>query len=116
MVGELLQALRGLRLTWEDDSVSWKGGESGQFKVNEAYSWLDRPMEVNFPKNKIWVGRVPTKIMFVAWEATWGKILTLYRLQKRGWQFPNGVFCVLAKWKVWIIYLFIVQWLECFGT
>ena len=60
-------------------------GEMGQFRVKEAYSPLDRPLEVVFPKNKIWVERVPTKIMFFAWEATWGKILTLDRLQKRGW-------------------------------
>ncbi|WKA05686.1 hypothetical protein VitviT2T_023635 [Vitis vinifera] len=85
LVGELLQALRGARISWEDDSVFWKGGGSGQFRVKEAYSWLDRLMDVNFPKNKIWVGRVPTKIMFFTWEATWGKILTLDRLQKRGW-------------------------------
>ena len=30
--------------------------------------------------------------MFFAWEATWGKILTLNRLQKRGWQLPNRCF------------------------
>ena len=84
LVGELLQALRGVKITWEDDSVFWKGGGSGQFRVKDAYSWLDRSMDVNFPKNKIWVGRVPTKIMFFTWEATWGKIFTLDRLQKRG--------------------------------
>ncbi|RVW49106.1 hypothetical protein CK203_084426 [Vitis vinifera] len=83
LVGELLQALRGVRISWEDDSVFWRGGGSGQFRVKDAYNWLDRPMEVNFPKNRIWVGRVPTKIMFFTWEATWGKILTLDRLQKR---------------------------------
>ncbi|RVW81724.1 LINE-1 retrotransposable element ORF2 protein [Vitis vinifera] len=92
MVGELLQALRGFRITWEEDSVSWKGGGSGQFRVKDAYSWLDRPMDVIFPKNKIWMERVLTKIMFFAWEATWGKILTLDRLQKRGWQLPNRCF------------------------
>ena len=36
--------------------------------------------------------RVPTKIMFYTWEATWGKILTLDRLQKRGWQLTNRCF------------------------
>ena len=30
--------------------------------------------------------------MFFAWEATWGKILTLDRLQKRGWKLPNRCF------------------------
>ncbi|WKA09925.1 hypothetical protein VitviT2T_027534 [Vitis vinifera] len=92
LVGELLQALRGVRISWEDDSVFWKGGGSGKFRVKEAYSWLDRPMDGNFPKNRIWVGGVPTKIMFFTWEATWGKILTLDRLQKRGWQLPNRCF------------------------
>ena len=52
----------------------------GQFRVKEAYSPLDRPLEVVFPKNKIWVERVPTKIMFFAWEATWEKIMTLDKL------------------------------------
>ena len=27
LVGELLQALRGVKISWEDDSVFWKGGE-----------------------------------------------------------------------------------------
>ena len=36
--------------------------------------------------------RVPTKVAFFAWEATWGKVLTLDRLQRRGWQFPNCCF------------------------
>ncbi|KAJ9687212.1 hypothetical protein PVL29_015890 [Vitis rotundifolia] len=92
MVGELLQALRDFRIVWEDDSVFWKGGGSGQFRVKDAYSWLDRPTNVIFPKNKIWMERVPTKISFFAWEATWGKIWTLDRLQKRGWQLPNRCF------------------------
>ena len=36
--------------------------------------------------------RVPTKLAFFAWEAAWGKVLTLDRLQKRGWQLPNRCF------------------------
>ncbi|RVW67179.1 hypothetical protein CK203_062497 [Vitis vinifera] len=28
--------------------------------------------------------RAPTKVAFFAWEATWGKVLTLDRLQRRG--------------------------------
>ncbi|RVX07022.1 hypothetical protein CK203_030473 [Vitis vinifera] len=52
MVGELLQVLRGFRITREEDSVCWKGGGSGQFKVKDAYNWLDRPMDVVFPKTK----------------------------------------------------------------
>ena len=42
-----------------------------------------------FPKNGIWVENVPTKLAFFAWEAAWGGVLILDRLQKRGWQLPN---------------------------
>ena len=42
-----------------------------------------------FPKKAIWVENVPSKLAFFAWEATWGRILTIDRLQKRGWQILN---------------------------
>ena len=45
-----------------------------------------------FPTKCVWVDKVPTKAAFFAWEAAWGKILTLDRLQKRGWQLPNRCF------------------------
>ena len=80
LVGNLLHVLRGYRLTLEDDSVSWKGGRNGQFGVKEAYNLLVNPNDTSFPKNCIWVDRVPTKVAFFAWEATWGKVLTLDRL------------------------------------
>ncbi|RVX07434.1 putative ribonuclease H protein [Vitis vinifera] len=113
IVGEGGWNLRFIR-DFNDWEVGLVGG-SGQFRVKDAYSWLDRPMEVNFPKNRIWVGRVPTKIMFFTWEATWGKILTLDRLQKRvarelwdlvlglvgvKWVFPKSVKEVLYSWGV----------------
>ena len=36
--------------------------------------------------------KVPTKVVFFAWETMWEKILTLDRLQKRGWHLPNRCF------------------------
>ncbi|RVX06529.1 hypothetical protein CK203_023740 [Vitis vinifera] len=53
------------------------------------------------------VDRVPTKVAFFAWEATWEKVLTLDRLQKRGlqlpnyvkWVFPETVKKVLISWR-----------------
>ena len=45
-----------------------------------------------FPIKGIWVHCVPTKATFFAWEATWGKILTLDELQRRGWHLPNRCF------------------------
>ena len=32
---------------------------------------------------------VPSKVAFFVWEAAWGKVLTLDKLQRRGWQLPN---------------------------
>ena len=36
--------------------------------------------------------RVPTKVAFFTWKATWGKVLTLDRFQIRGVQLPNCCF------------------------
>ena len=122
----LLHVLRGYRLTLEEDSVSWKGGSNGHFRVKEAYSLLVNPIDTVFPKNCIWVGRVPSKIAFFAWEATWGKVLILDRLQKRGWQISNCCFlcgceeeivnhilihCIVARvlWEI-VLILFGIQW------
>ena len=126
MVGELLRALRGQRITLEEDSISWKGGKNGQFGVKYAYSLLISPIVSVFPKNGIWVDRVPTKLAFFVWEAAWGKVLTLNRLQKRGWQLPNQCFlsgseeenvnhllihCTVARvlWEI-VLGLFGAQW------
>ena len=92
MIGDLLYVLRGYRPSLEEDSVFWKGERSGQFRVKEAYSLLVNPNDIVFPSSYIWVATVPTKVVFFAWEATWGRVLTLDRLQKRGWQLPNCCF------------------------
>ncbi|RVW52750.1 putative ribonuclease H protein [Vitis vinifera] len=92
MVGDLLHTLRGHRPSLEEDSVMWRQGRNGLFRVKEAYRLLDKPNATTFPSRSIWVDRVPTKVCFFAWEATWGKVLTLDRLQIRGVQFPNCCF------------------------
>ncbi|RVW26393.1 putative ribonuclease H protein [Vitis vinifera] len=92
MVGNLLVELREYRVTLEEDSVFWKEGKDGLFKVKKAYSVLANTEGAEFPHSNVWVDRVPTKIAFFAWEAAWGKVLTLDRLQRRGWQFPNRCF------------------------
>ena len=92
MVGDLLHMLRGHRLSLEEDSVFWRQGRNGQFRVKEAYSLLTNPNDTGFPSRSIGVARVPTKVAFFAWEATWGKVLTLDRLQRRGVQLPNCYF------------------------
>ena len=84
--------LRDYKLSSDEVSVFWKGGGNGIFGVKEAYKLLVAPNDFAFPKKCIWVDKVPTKAAFFAWEATWGKILTLDRLQKRGRQLPNRCF------------------------
>ena len=92
MVGNLLVELREYRVTLEEDSVIWKEGDDRLFKVKKVYSVLANTEGAEFPYSNVWVDRVPTKIVFFAWEAAWGKVLTLDRLQRRGWQFLNRCF------------------------
>ena len=83
MIGNLLHVLRDYKPSMEEDSVCWKGGRNGKFRVKEAYRLVVRPNDIVFPSRCIWVDSVPTKVAFYAWEATWGRVLTLDRLQKR---------------------------------
>ncbi|RVX18958.1 Transposon TX1 uncharacterized 149 kDa protein [Vitis vinifera] len=91
-LGELLQLLRDLRTSLEEDAVIWKGESHGLFRIKDAYKCLAGPNVISFPKKGIWVDKVPTKVAFFAWEASWEKVLTLDKLQRRGWQFPNRCF------------------------
>ena len=84
LVDELLQILRNQRITLEEDLALWKGGKNGKFGVKDAYGLLTSHSTSLFPKKGIWVENVPSKLAFFAWEATWGRILTIDRLQKRG--------------------------------
>ncbi|RVW75000.1 LINE-1 reverse transcriptase-like [Vitis vinifera] len=84
MVDELLQILRSQRITLEEDLALWKGGKNGKFEVKEAYELLISHSTLLFPKKGIWVENVPSKLAFFVWEATWGRVLMLDRLQKRG--------------------------------
>ncbi|RVW16745.1 hypothetical protein CK203_076449 [Vitis vinifera] len=92
MIGNLLHVLRDYKPSMEEDSVCWKGGRNDKYRVKEAYRLVARPNDIGFPSRCIWVDSVPTKVAFYAWEATWGRVLTLDRLQKRGWQLPNCCF------------------------
>ncbi|RVW12490.1 putative mitochondrial protein [Vitis vinifera] len=74
--------------------------EEGAFRVKEAYNLLVRSDDTGFPSRSIWVTRVPTKVCFFAWEATWGRVLTLDRLQRRGYNFQIAAFCVVVRKKV----------------
>ena len=76
-----------------EDRVLWKETKDGIFSVKSLYSALDSRSAVLFPKSIIWSPCVPTKVsFFCAWEAFWGKVLTLDQLKKRGWTLANRCF------------------------
>ncbi|RVX17539.1 hypothetical protein CK203_003885 [Vitis vinifera] len=84
-VGDMLNLLRDFRTSPEEDSVRWKREGNGVFRVKGAYKMLIGSSACAFPNRRIWMDKVPTKVSFFAWEASWGKILTLDKLQRRGW-------------------------------
>ena len=45
-----------------------------------------------FPWHSIWNPIVPPKLGFFAWEASWGKVLTLDQLKRRGFTLVNRCF------------------------
>ncbi|RVW39006.1 putative ribonuclease H protein [Vitis vinifera] len=50
-----------------------------------------------FPSERIWRARVPPKVAFFAWEASWGKVLTQEQLQRRGFSLANRCFLCLSE-------------------
>ena len=45
--------LRDFRISSDEDSVFWKGGGSGIFRVKDAYILLVAPNDFTFPKKNI---------------------------------------------------------------
>ncbi|RVW70775.1 Elongation factor 1-gamma [Vitis vinifera] len=92
-VERLLVIIRGRRLNpLAEDCWLWKETKDGIFSVKSLYSILDSRRGVQFPINIIWNPCVPTKVGFFAWEAFWGKVLTLDQFKKRGRCLANRCF------------------------
>ncbi|RVX18352.1 hypothetical protein CK203_006746 [Vitis vinifera] len=64
---------------------------------NSRSSPLEAGCPFLFPASCIWNVCVQPKISFFAWEATWGKALTLDIVQKRGRALANRCFMCLEK-------------------
>ena len=89
-VERLLLTIRGRRLNPHlEDRVLWKETKDGIFSVKSLYSALVSRSVVQFPNSIIWSPCAPTKVGFFAWEASWGRVLTLDQLKKRGWTIYN---------------------------
>ncbi|KAL6342305.1 hypothetical protein AAG906_007519 [Vitis piasezkii] len=109
LVERLLQKIHAFRVQREEeDRVIWSASNDGAFSVKSLYS-IER----------IWRVRVPPKVAFFAWEASWGKVLTLENLQRRGFSLANrqpfldGMKCLWGKdakgLGKWLIYVYFGQ-------
>ncbi|RVW56296.1 Argininosuccinate lyase, chloroplastic [Vitis vinifera] len=81
----------------DKDKMVWTTSKSGAFSVKLLYSILEPGGSSLFPCGSIWRANVPPKVAFFAWEASWGKILTLEQLQRRG-RGPCGIFFSRVAW------------------
>ena len=93
-----MERLHGKRVIEDvEDMVSWTETKSGKFSVKSLYVALEAGCSSLFPSSYIWNVNVQPKISFFAWEATWGKALTLDMVQKKGRALANRCFMCLEK-------------------
>ena len=83
-VVSLLRVLQRERVFTEADKVTWIGSASDSFSMRVAYKVLQPRVASSFPAKGIWASSGPTKSTYFSWEATWGGLLTLDNLQRRG--------------------------------
>ena len=81
----------------EEDRVFWTASKCGAFSVKSLYFMLELGGSSLFPCDSIWRVRVPPKVAFFSWEASWGKVLTLEQLQRRGFSLANRCFLCLSE-------------------
>ncbi|RVW56477.1 hypothetical protein CK203_072483 [Vitis vinifera] len=93
LVERLLQKIHAFRVQREEeDRVIWTASNDGAFSVKSLYSMLEWGGSSMFPSERIWRVRVPPKVAFFAWEASWVKATLL------GW---NGVFVGKRRKRAW---------------
>ena len=80
-----------------EDTVSWTETKSGKFSIKSLYVALEAGGSSLFPSSYIWNVNVQPKISFFAWEAMWGKALTLDMVQKEDGLWQIDTLCVLRK-------------------
>ena len=84
LVVNLLHVLQNERVSTALDRVIWKGAVDATFTICNAYNLLVSSSVSRFPVKLIWMAYVPSKVSFFTWEAAWGKVLALDKLQRRG--------------------------------
>ncbi|RVW58897.1 putative mitochondrial protein [Vitis vinifera] len=116
-VERLLLTIRGARLIpLMEDRMMWKVTSNGIFSVKSLYNDLSSRRAGLFPHGLIWSPSVPSKVSFFAWEASWGKVLTMDQLKRGGGLLLIDVFCVVRKRSLLIIFLYIAPGQELYGS
>ncbi|RVX09335.1 hypothetical protein CK203_015353 [Vitis vinifera] len=90
----------------EEDKVKWMTSKDGDFSVKSLYRTMQPGSLAFFPFKIIWNSCVQPKLSFFAWEASWGRVLTLDLLQKRGWVMTNRCFLCHKSEEKLITFLF----------
>ena len=81
----------------QEDRLLLKESITDGFSVRLMYSKLVYSPPLDFPCRSIWNPIVPPKLGFFAWEASWGKVLTLDQLKRRGIPLVNRCFLCEEK-------------------
>ena len=68
----------------ESDSSRWQLSGDGKFSVRSFFRSFKGNHSGNFPWKKIWKYKMPPRVSFLVWTASWGKVLTLDNLRRRG--------------------------------
>ena len=80
---------------FQEDQLLLKESTDDGFSVRLMYRKLVHSLPTAFPFRSIWNPIVPPKLGFFAWEASWGKVLTLDQLKRRG--IPLANMCFLCE-------------------
>ena len=67
-----------------EDKLYWRPSKKGVFTARSFYHYLNVHNSVTFPWKSIWKTKAPLKAAFFVWTASWGNILTIDNLRKRG--------------------------------
>ena len=67
-----------------EDKLILKESKAGSYSVKFMYEFLNQSPNVPFLFQSMWNPLVPLKVGFFAWEALWGKVLTLHQLKRWG--------------------------------
>ena len=76
----------------QEDRLLLKESTTNGFSVRHMYRKLMFYPPLDFLSISIWNLIVPPKLGFFAWEASWGKVLTLDQLKRRGIPLVNRCF------------------------